>query len=337
MKFGERIGPDELKRLTASIPNGKRERFISKHPKLTNLELIKHMRDKGITFDVMTDKLALEKLNDSNYYFKLGAYRLNYEKNEQQKYIDLDFAYLDDLASLDMRFRYIIMQVSLDLEHTLKTKILSSIGDNEAEDGYEIVKQFEVSKNVDTHDILTKHNTPFYLDRIQRKYVEDSSIWVLMELMTMGNLSKFIEFYYEYTSFKKKKWKEASLLFRYAKNIRNAAAHSNPILIDLYGKRKYLDSEGKTKNVKLDQIIVNRNSLMKIDKEVYQNPKVNDFLCLMYLHNQYANKGSKLNKIALLEDFSKQCTIHKEYYEKNEKLLVLYESLNKIIDYYKNN
>lgn len=334
MNFGESLSPEMLKQFQASVPDEERIQFIKKHPKLTNEDLIKWMRTKGIKFEIMNEQIAFDKMNSENYYFKIGAYRLNFEKNNQQKYEYLDFAYLDNLASLDRKLRYIIMQISLDLEHSLKTKLLTSISYDDSEDGYEIVKRFELEKHIEASEIIMKHTNPFYLNRIQSKHERNPSIWVLLELMSMGELSKFIEFYYEYTSFHKMEWKEASQLIRYAKNIRNAAAHSNPILIDLYGKRKFSIS-GKKKGLKSNQILVNTNSKMGLEKDVYQNPKVNDFLSLMYLHNKYASKNSRLNKIDLLENFSKQCVEHKDYYINNEKLQTLYKSLNIVIDYYK--
>ncbi len=59
-------------------------------------------------------------LDNVNYYFKLASYRVNFPKNYDKKYINLDFAYLTDLASIDMQLRDYLLDLSLDIEHGIK-------------------------------------------------------------------------------------------------------------------------------------------------------------------------------------------------------------------------
>lgn len=68
--------------------------------KLTTKELIRHMKNKGITFYHISEKDANECLRSLNYYYKLASYRKNFQKDENGKYINLDFAYLTDLAAM---------------------------------------------------------------------------------------------------------------------------------------------------------------------------------------------------------------------------------------------
>lgn len=49
----------------------------------------------------------------------MGIYRHNFNKGKDGKYVNLDFAYLDDLAILAMRFRKILLNISLDLEYSV--------------------------------------------------------------------------------------------------------------------------------------------------------------------------------------------------------------------------
>ena len=84
----------------------------------------------------MQEKIEICLFN--NYYMKLASYRANYDKRKSNdEYINLDFAYLKELSTIDMYLRYIILQMCLDIEHALKTRLLKDIEDNLEEDGYD--------------------------------------------------------------------------------------------------------------------------------------------------------------------------------------------------------
>ncbi len=40
---------------------------------------VQHLKDKGITFQLVNEEEAKEYLRNNNYYFKLTSYRKNYE------------------------------------------------------------------------------------------------------------------------------------------------------------------------------------------------------------------------------------------------------------------
>lgn len=71
------------------------------------------MKSKGIKFKEVSETDAKEFLLKSNYYMKLASYRANYEKVDAGKrigeYKNLDFGYLQELSTIDMHLRYIVM------------------------------------------------------------------------------------------------------------------------------------------------------------------------------------------------------------------------------------
>ena len=113
-------------------------------PKQTAHQLIQKMNsEKGISFKYTSKSQAETYLTDVNNYLRTAAYRKNYQKHTKcintGKYINLDFAYLQELSTIDMHFRFIISKMCLDIEHALKVQILKDIENNPNTDGYDIV------------------------------------------------------------------------------------------------------------------------------------------------------------------------------------------------------
>ena len=78
---------------------------------------IDHLRSKGVSFRYMSESDARNYLEQNNNYFRLRAYRKNFDKHpdgiRKGNYIDLDFAMLVDLSVIDMRLRYVLLQLVL--------------------------------------------------------------------------------------------------------------------------------------------------------------------------------------------------------------------------------
>ncbi len=92
-------------------------------PKLSIDEQIKHMKSKGILFYIMSEYSAKEFITDNTNYFKIKAYAKNYPKNTDDKYVNLEFAALHELSVLDMHLRRIILSLTLNIEHAVRTNL----------------------------------------------------------------------------------------------------------------------------------------------------------------------------------------------------------------------
>ncbi|MEI3599945.1 Abi family protein, partial [Oceanobacillus sp. MO10714A] len=126
--------------------------------KLSFGEMIEHLEEKNIKFNLITKDEAKEILQTSNYFYKITAYRKNFEKNKYDKYVNLDFKLLQDLATIDMRLRYLVLQMCLDIEHTVKTQILTDITNDPTEDGYSIVTDYLKHDNRSIEDYMKALN-----------------------------------------------------------------------------------------------------------------------------------------------------------------------------------
>lgn len=144
-------------------------------PKQTASQLVIKMKEeKGITFKYISESAATDYLSNINNCLRTAAYRKNYQKHLKGinigKYIDLDFAYLQELSTIDMHFRFIVSKMCLDIEHDLKVKMLRDIEQDSSCNGYDIIQNF-LSKN--SHIISKLETTslsPFTSDLIQKYF-----------------------------------------------------------------------------------------------------------------------------------------------------------------------
>ena len=159
---------------------------------MTIPEQIQDMTEKGITFNYNEEKDVIDFLKHKNYYFKLKSYGKNYDKylatEKKGKYINLDFAYLQELSTLDMHLRKTILSMALDIEHALKTQLLLNLSQNDAEDGYEIVKQYLDTDYTRLKLLYDKIGKSAASDLIQKRKDKNDNyaLWELVEVISFG-------------------------------------------------------------------------------------------------------------------------------------------------------
>lgn len=182
-------------------------------PKKTTSQLIKQLESKGVKFQIMSIDEADDFLQNRNNYMRLASYRKNYETSRginQDKYINLEFAYLVELSALDMHLRNFIFKMCLDVEHSLKVRFINDVEKNDDEDGYQIVDKF-LSKKENEYickSISRFSNSHFCGDLIKNyfdiKYNSknfaigvnkfECPAWVLTELLQFGDFLKLYFF-----------------------------------------------------------------------------------------------------------------------------------------------
>lgn len=197
-------------------------------------ELVQHMKDKGIKFEIVSENEALEFLKNHNYYMKLSSYRFNYQKHgaghqKEGQYLNLDFAYLQKLSTLDMYLRREVEQMCLDIEHAIKVRLIDEVTRNSQENGYELVKNYFSEEDPDLRLLknIRKNKAGEYCKDLFNKYYPYFPIWALVELITFGDLLHICRYY-------DKKYGTCILLDNKFMNIvrdfRNALAHNNCLM-----------------------------------------------------------------------------------------------------------
>lgn len=303
-------------------------------PKLSVSQQIANMESSGIKFEIVDKNAASIFLSNNTYYFKIKAFSKNYDKHQSSdgtlKYINLDFAYLKELSTIDMYLRKFIIKICLDIEHFLKVQMLNDLCLNSHEDGYNIVKKyFEIFSNVQD-DVALKADKNSYCKDLVSALKEQYALWNIVEVLTFKQL---IDLYLIYFS----EYPNKRALGRHelypVQKIRNAAAHNNCLLNSL----KIPYSINFTPSYFVSQTISKIPTIsQKVRDKKLSNPVMHDFVAMLYVLNEIASAPVKHYTMTELKEFSeKRMILHKDYFvDKNSVIVSYYEFFKKTIDYF---
>lgn len=258
--------------------------------KLTVFQQVEHMKSQGIQFKIMSEQDALSYLENNNNYFKLRAYRKNYEKNGAGQYIGLDFAYLKSIAIIDMRIRYCFMEMCLDIEHMARIRLIKAIVDCPDEDGYSVVADFESAYPDDYRNIIERASKSIYCADLQEKYKSRMPIWALVEMMQYSNLCKFYRFVADRLG--NMQMVNDFYMFQEIRQLRNACAHSNCVINDLKSSRpaKYVPDKTMMRELgKIDEISKDTR------QRKLSNDRIRQMTTLLYLYRVYVHSNGLKN------------------------------------------
>lgn len=324
------------------IKHTRRVKMLNDKRKLTIDEQIQDMDEKGVKFEIYTVEDAKRFLRNNNYYFKLKSYAKNYNMSTStKKYFNLDFAYLVELSKLDLYLRKIILELSLDVEHFLKVRLMNDLCNNENEDGYHIVELFlQYHPNAKT-DIQNKANKYSFCSDLAENHLDEYletkqlALWNAVELLSFGNFMELYEVYYQtYPSF------NYTAYLKSIKFIRNAAAHNNCILSSIRkpnSKKKFSKTKELATNISRApelREISNRDGMMK-------NPIIHDFVALLFVYNDImklsATKDARNKKMNEIKkqfcDDDGRFKKNKHFFDKNPYIKDAYIFVSTIIQY----
>lgn len=315
--------PDEQQDITT---------ILSKKHLLSTNELIQHMKDKGITFNIVSEERAKQFLEKHNYYFKLAAYRGNYTKYPQGykkgQYQNLDFAYLQELSTIDMHLRYVLLGMCLDVEHQLKLMLLHDIEMNPNENGYSLINKVDPHKLMRAkflkqapssyaHDLIEKHRS-----------LLDFPIWAVCEIISFGEL---ITLYKQYlTLYPDRRYLPKFNLLYPIRNLRNASAHSNCLIYKLHNHKGTTTSD-------IGKIISQIPTISVSSREKYLKIlPIHDFAVLLYWYTNYVKSKGLLNtrKKELYSLFFHRMRRHPDYFSTNPYLQNAYLFCTRLLRYF---
>ena len=303
-------------------------------PRLSLDEQIQHLKDKGILFNIMDEESAKQYLKYNNNYYKLTSFRKNYDKHPGGKnkgqYIKLEFAYLVDMSIIDMRLRYRIVEMALDIKHHTKLQLLRKI-DEYDEDGYQIVKDYidsldDRQKNHFESEI-NRNRRSIYCRNIIEKYGGNYPVWAFLEIISFGKLVGF----YRYCAnrFSDKEMKDDYYRLLTCKKIRNGAAHSNCILNDL---RPHTAEHHTNKEITKELIhIPHMNSNFRKNK--MSNTRIQQIITLLYMHKKIVrSEGIALYESGELKKLIRRIDRNSNYYKTNKLIQETFRFFEMVVD-----
>lgn len=299
---------------------------VKKKEVLSIKEQILYMKYKGISFQLIDEVQSTKILGDLNYYFKISVYRKFFTKKYSNKYINLDFKMLTDLASIDMGVRYFLLQLTLDIEHAVKTAIIKELTNNPlVNDGYLIVRQFKNKESGVYKQVRHRFKNTKYMKDFHSKRENQLSYWILIELLDMGGLTKFLDFYLSSTFYGKGNVsidvRNSNKLLIYIKNIRNCTAHSNPFIFNIFDNRIPSSSQ-----------LVSYAANIGIDSHFTRYDKVNDLVALFHLHKYLCSDVLNKRRKSEGEKLLLRSQRMKMYYKGNVKLRDTYTIFQVLLD-----
>lgn len=301
---------------------------------------IEHMKSKGIKFNIEDEDFAKNYLLNNTYYFKLKSYEKLYSQYQSEdnkgKYINLEFAYLRDLATIDSLLRKKILSIAIDIEHYLKVDLLKDFN-NSPEDGYEIIQKFEELDPVHfQQEIDTKLSGRACSDLVT-KYKDNFAIWNYVEIIGFRDFCELYSLFYsrniEQFCNKKNKTNYKGPYYYFmnpVRLLRNAAAHNNCLLI---GLNKNSNISSFNFEYKVSAFLgINGIKSTALNKQL-SKPVIHDFCVMLFLFAQIAPPKAQLYTFDELNKFFNERVFkNKEYYNNNALIWSAFEFMRKVVN-----
>lgn len=292
---------------------------------------IKILLSRNVKFNIIDVEHAKKFLADKTYYFKLAAYRENFDYNKlhngEIQYKDLEFAYLVELSKIDMYLRYVVLELSLDIEHFLKRWIINDCTNDQSDDGFQLVNMFFENNNT-AKTKITGHLKSSYSHDLIQKYINNMPIWVFAEVSTFGD---FLYFYQYYCKSKNITYPIDNKILNQIKSLRNACAHNNCIINNI--DKRLPATTNLNARVKLWASNLLKNAAKINVTSMLRHQVIYDFVSILYAYCRFADHkvvGKKIFRLYLL--FNKRIKKNKRYFKKNQRLMNAYKFVYEIIN-----
>ena len=288
---------------------------------------IESIKETGITFNYISEEKANTIMKSEFSPRMLLCYSSLFDKYKKTlsagRFINLDFAYLYELALLDCELRKIVMEMCLDIERCLKVFLIDDCEQLGCKDSI-------VADYCETDfDFLNANYKNNYLDHYAKQIIGSSSVSELqlddfLEIVQFGTFQRLLIFFYSKYSNKTEAHDRLSLLSNLdsVRSLRNAAAHNNALLSHL----NYEVSEDFHKNYALVSFLGNHGIKSRTLETNTKKQLLHDFACLVNMYSKIETNHKEKNCLySLLSFFENRCTINASFFNQNPTIMSAYK------------
>lgn len=275
------------------------------------------MAQHGITFQKCSRENAKRFLQDNTYFFKLKAFDNNFRHDADGVYSNLDFAYLQDLSTIDFELRVLILRMTGDIEHALRVRFNNLIS-RVNEDGYQVIRDYEqdqrafYARNGKAYDPDGDYQKSIYTTGMIRKYMDSKPVWLFWETCTLNSLIRCYQSFLQHRRFQDPTY---SLLYG-VRLLRNAASHHNCLLIPPSEQvRPTRDLNDLLRLLLTDETETADMTLRLAETD----PLIHDFACVLLAHaNLVKSKGMRSHVVEQINSFLTRMQRHEDWYRNPE-------------------
>lgn len=296
-------------------------------------QTICYMKSLNIKFARFTETEAQDIIRYEFSRAKLLSYAPLFDRyrstEKAGQYVDLDFAYLYDLAHIDNQLMKLIVCMCLDIERTLKAILLSDFEQADASDN--LVKYFVAENAQFFTEVYNLQNISYAVKHtIADKQVEDLELDTFLEIIHYGTLERFVRFFYSQyapTLYCKTHAPFEKYLIP-IRRVRNPSAHNNGIISQLC----LPSSEQFERNNQLLSFFGRHGISHRTLDTNMSKPVIHDLCNLLYMYAYYVRKSSTDNLLHKFQGFlENRCSQNAVYYSKNPALISAYRFLLDVI------
>lgn len=209
------------------------------------------------------------------------------------------------------------MELCLDIENSIKVRLINHIMCNENEDGYELIKSYLASEdpNFYTMKTIQRHKSGEYCKKLIEKYYPYFSVWTLVEVVPFGTLLHLSQYY-------KKKYHcqimPKNKFMNTVRDLRNAAAHNNCLINNMIQKMH----DSKQTDTRIVNFIKKMNIVsVEVRRRQLRKSFVYNIVTLLYVYDKVMTTDKKKIKFKQLSKLIHSgLTMHKEYFYGNSNI-----------------